>query len=343
MTRVIVQAPREPLRPGPRIISMRASDVEPRPVSWLWEPHFAIGKFSMVVGDPGLSKSTLMAAIAAHVTKGEPWPNGAVCPGGEVLLVNAEDDPSDTTRPRLDAARALVERVHFLDSVSDDKRSRSFTLADVDAIDEFIERNQEIRLIVIDPISAYLAGIDSHRNSDVRGMLAPIASLAARRGVAVIGVSHLNKGQAAAIYRSSGSLAFVAAARSVYLLARSDEDTEGRVLLPIKNNLGPDTFGIGYSLRTTSEQVPYVEWSREPVEKRADDVLQSAVSDQRTATEDCMEWLGVILSSGGAKAAEVMKAAEEHGFTPKTLRRARERIGVRTDKAGVRDGWIWSL
>lgn len=343
MTRIVVAAPPPP--PRPRIHARRASEVEARPITWLWEPHFALGKFSMIVGDPGLSKSTLTACMAAHVSCGRNWPDQSPCPAGEVLLVNAEDDPADTTRPRLDAAGAAVDRIHFLDAVADTPRggTRPFNLGDVDAIDNFIDCHPEIRLVVVDPISAYLSGIDSHKNADVRGLLAPIASLAARRGVAIFGVSHLNKGQAAAIYRSSGSLAFVAAARSVYLLAKSDDAPERRVLLPVKNNLGPDTYGIGYSLRTTEAKVPYVEWLPEPVQQSADEILKSGLDDQRTATEDCMEWLGAVLSDGGVKASEVMNAASEHGFTPKALRRAREKLGVRTDKAGVRDGWIWSL
>ena len=342
MTRIVIVPPEES-QPRLRAQTRRASDIEPRPIDWLWKPHLALGKFSMIVGDPGLSKSTLTACIAAHVTTGRPWPDGMPCPAGEALLVNAEDDPADTTRPRLDAANAAVERIHFLEAVTVDQRDRSFNLSDVDAIEEFIERHPEVRLVVIDPISAYMSGVDSHKNTDVRGLLAPISTLAAKRGVAVIGVSHLNKGQSAAIYRASGSLAFVAAARAVYLLAKSEDAPERRVLLPIKNNLGPDTHGIGYVLKTTEANVPYVEWSPEPVQQTADEILKAGSEDQRTATEDCMEWLGALLSESGIKASEVMKAAEQHGFTPKTLRRAREKLGVRTDKAGVRDGWRWSL
>ncbi|MBZ0087186.1 MAG: AAA family ATPase [Thermomonas sp.] len=343
MTRIFISGPEVTVTARPRIQTRRASEVEAKPIAWLWQPYLALGKFSMIVGDPGLSKSTLTACIAAHVTTGRVWPDGMTCPSGEALLVNAEDDPADTTRPRLDAAGAAVDRIHFLDAVKVDQRERSFNLSDVDAIDEFIDRHPQVRLVVIDPISAYLAGVDSHKNADVRGMLAPMSALAAKRGVAVIGVSHLNKGQAAAIYRSSGSLAFVAAARSVYLLAKSDDAPDRRVLLPVKNNLGPDTHGIGYSLRTTDAKVPYVEWSSEPVQQTADEILKSGSDEQRTATEDCMDWLRAILVGDEVLAIEVMNAAKELGFSPKILRRAREKLGVRTRKDGVRGGWIWWL
>jgi len=264
---------------------------------------------------------------------------------GEVLLVNAEDDPGDTTRPRLDAAGAMVEKVHFLDGVTNgsDGSTRLFNLAQTDVIDDFLEENAAVRLVIIDPISAYMAGVDSHKNTDVRSVLAPIAALAAKHGVAVIAVSHLNKGQGAAIYRSSGSMAFVAASRATYLVAKSEDAPDRRLLLPVKNNLGPDTHGIGYVLRTTETNVPFVEWLAEPVTQTADEVLRSNGEDQRTSTDDCVDWLRAVLSDGDRAASEVMAAAERLGFSPKVLRRAREKLDVRTDKAGVKAGWIWSL
>ena len=347
MTRIVVAAPAvtPPMRMQAR--TRRAADIEPQPVAWLWEPHLALGKLSMVVGDPGLGKSTLTAALAAHVTNSRNWPDGTSCPQGDVLMVNAEDDPADTIRPRLDAAGADVQRVHLLDDVVDSQlhRARTFKLADVEVLDEFIERNSAVKLVIIDPLSAYLCGVDTHKDADVRGILAPITQMAAARGVAVVAISHLNKSKAAAIYRSTGSLAFVAAARSAYLLARSDDADDKRLLLPIKNNLGPDGAGVAYWLRSTDARIPYVEWCDEPVRQTADDVLSAGMgsSDDRSATEDCADWLRAVLSEGEARAAEIMRQADGYGFSAKVLRRARERIGVKTVKSGVRAGWVWSL
>jgi RecA-family ATPase len=109
-------------------------------------------------------------------------------------------------------------------------------------------------LIVIDPITAYLAGIDSHINADVRAVLAPLGQLAARHSVAVVCVSHLNKGGAAsggsgdALLRVSGSLAFVAAPRAAFIVARDPENRARRLFLPAKNNLGRDGTGLAFSV-----------------------------------------------------------------------------------------------
>ena len=325
----------------PKVQSRRASEISPEPISWLWEPHFAFGKFSMIIGDPGLGKSTLTAMLASHVSTGRCWPDGMLCSQGEVLLVNAEDDPGDTTRPRLDAAGANPHCVHILDSVTDYMRGgvKSFNLGDMWAIEDFIVRNPTVRMIILDPISAFLVDIDSHRNSDVRGLLAPIAALAAKWRIAIIGISHLNKAQSAAIYRVSGSLGFVAAARSVYLLGKPEENTEKRVLVPVKNNLGPNTFGVAYRILANEAKVPFVEWLNEKVELTADQLLNKDNNDQSSATDDCADWLKSLFADGPLKAKDVACAAEDLGFSAKTLRRAKEKLGVCTNKASMAGGW----
>jgi RecA-family ATPase len=72
---------------------------------------------------------------------------------------------------------------------------------------------RDVGLVIIDPISAYLGDTDSHNNTDVRARLSPLAELAERYRVAIVCISHTNKSAgSSAIYRTSGSTAFVAAA-----------------------------------------------------------------------------------------------------------------------------------
>ena len=106
------------------------------------------------------------------------------------------------------------------------------------------EITTETRIIIVDPITAYITGGDSHVTSEVRGLLAPLAELAARRGVAILGVSHLNKGSGAAMYRTTGSLAWVAAARAVWAVGRDQENPERIIMLPVKMNLTKDRTGF---------------------------------------------------------------------------------------------------
>lgn len=81
---------------------------------------------------------------------------------------------------------------------------------------DLLTQQPEAALVVLDPITAYLSSVDTHVNADVRALLAPLGELAARYSVAIVCVSHLNKGganrgtAAEALMRVSGSLAFVA-------------------------------------------------------------------------------------------------------------------------------------
>jgi putative DNA primase/helicase len=330
----------------PGIVFRRLSDIQPEPVRFLWPDRIAMGKLSLVVGDPGLGKSLLTLDLAARVTTGRAWPDGA--PNGStgtVILLNAEDDAADTIRPRLDAAGADVSRVHVLDAVrirdgEGHTSLRSFSLAvDLASLAERMDSIGDCRLIVIDPISAYLDGIDSHINTEVRGLLGPVASLAARAGVSVIAVSHLNKGVGSAVYRTSGSIAFVAAARAVWAVGKDSGDETGqrRLFLPVKNNLGPDTGGLAYTI--TSGAVPVMAWG-EAVRADASDVLSGDGADPGERVE-AATFLEDFLHDGPRGAQDVLRAARAAGIAERTLKRAKHGLGVHSTKG--QSGWSWSL
>jgi RecA-family ATPase len=152
----------------------------------------------LIAGPPGLGKSQVTTYIAAIVSSGGTWCTGEKCEVGDVFILSAEDDPSDTIRPRLEACGANLDRVHIIEAVhvTIAKRDRPFTLKyDLDPLAEKLVVSPDAKLVIIDPISAYLSGVNSHKNVEVRSVLAPLAKLAADHGVAVVCVTHLNKGQ----------------------------------------------------------------------------------------------------------------------------------------------------
>ena len=245
---------------GPEVLDL--SRVAPSRVHWLWPDRIALGKLTLLAGDPGLGKSYLTLDLAARVSSGRPLP-GEVARHGKaarkVVLLSAEDDPADTIRPRLDAAGADVKNVLLMAGVRTGHAVRHLSLGeDLAHLRTLVEQlDGQCRLIIIDPISAYLGDDEGHSNTKVRNLLAPLAKLAQRSGCAVLAVTHLNKGGSStgggganAIYRTMGSLAFTAAARAVHLLARDPNDAEGarRLVLPVKNNLGNDRSGWGFTL-----------------------------------------------------------------------------------------------
>jgi AAA domain len=223
------------------ILHRLASDIKPQPIRWLWPGRIARGKVTVIAGHPGLGKSQVTASMAAIVSTGGQWPvDRSSCERGHVVIMSAEDDPGDTIRPRLEAAGADLTRVHIIDAVADGYRAdgtqcqRGFRLdADTARLGTMLAQIGDVRLVVIDPITAYLGETDSHKNAEIRALLMPLADLAAKHGAAVLCISHLTKaGNTDVLMRVMGSLAFVAAARAAYVVARDQDDPARRLFLP---------------------------------------------------------------------------------------------------------------
>lgn len=340
----------------PRLKLTRASDVTPQPIRWLWPGKIALGKPTLIAGDPGLGKSMLTVSLAAHVSTGRDWPaGGGTCPRGDVLFVSAEDDPADTIRPRLDVAGADPGRVYIVGGVQSlnedgDPETRMLSLRrDLEPIREAALSLQACRLIVVDPISACLDGADSHNNAEVRAILAPLSELAAAIGAAVIFVTHLNKGTGgSALYRATGSLAFVAAARAAYLVTKDKGDPSRRLFLPLKNNLGPDATGMAYRIEEV-DGVPRVVWEEERISISADEALgrdDEKDDHESTLADDAAEWLREVLSAGPVPANDIKAHAREAGYSLATLRRAQASLGIRPQRTGGaadKGTWVWTL
>jgi RecA-family ATPase len=158
--------------------------VEPEEVEWLWPSRLALGKLALVDGDPGLGKSAITLDLAARVSSGHDFPDGAPCEPAGVVVLSGEDGLADTIRPRLDAAGAGVSRVLSLATIADEHgQERLLSIPeDITLIEKGIER-VSARFVMVDPLMAFLSGdTNSHRDQDVRKALAPLAGLAERTG-----------------------------------------------------------------------------------------------------------------------------------------------------------------
>jgi archaellum biogenesis ATPase FlaH len=335
-------------------VVVKLADVTPEPITWLWPGRVASGKLTLLAGDPGLGKSLVSLDIAARVSTGNCWPDCAARPArGGVVLLSAEDDPADTIRPRLDAAGADVSRVNLIQAVewfdgdAGQRVTRSFSLErDAAALEEAIDQTPDCRLVIIDPISAYLGGTDSHKNADIRGLLTPLSQLAQRRRVAVLAVTHLNKSAGPAMYRSMGSLAFVAAARAVWAVVKDQEDSSKRLMLPIKNNLAADTSGLSYQV-VVPNGVPCLAWSDQPVTITVDDALAAGRNDDPRDSDrrEAKAWLRNTLSGGPVPVKEIEHQAREEGLSWATIRRAKSDLGIKIIREGFGRGSVskWAM
>jgi hypothetical protein len=330
------------------------ADVEPRPVSWLWPGRIPLGRITLLVGRPGEGKSFLTIDAASRVSTGTPWPDGSACPKGSIILISAEDDPASVIRPRLDAHSADVSRVHLLAAVrrADGKGTyeRLITLADVDAIETALARTPDCRLLIIDPVGDFLGGqTDSHRDNEVRSVLAPIAALAEKYGPAVLVVAHRRKSAGSiADDLALGSRAFTGIARAVWHLTRDPENKSRRLMLPGKNNLAREGDGLAF---TIAGGPPHIVWERDPVSMSADDALAAETASRNTkpgpdadALDAATDWLRSTLASGPRLARELADEwCNGQGGGKRTLHRAKEALQVEAFRLEVPGPWWWRL
>jgi putative DNA primase/helicase len=343
---------------GRGLVVHRAADIQIEPVEWLWPGRVAIGKQTLIAGEAGLGKSQISVDMAATVTNASQWPcNEGSAPRGAALFLCAEDGVADTIVPRLMAAGADLNRVHIVSAVraEDGKGHRAFNLqADLDLLEHKIGEIGDVRLVVIDPISSYLGPkLDSHVNAAVRGVLEPVGELASRLRVAIVSITHPPKGTGTtAINGFMGSVAFVAAARSAFMVARDADDETRRLFLPVKNNLAP--LGKGFAFRLEQRIVgpsgksivaSSVAWESAPVTVSADEALQAADAGngEHRVIDEATEFLRDKLSAGPVPVREVEEHARALSISKRTLDRARRALQVQTVKSGFGKTGGWSL
>ena len=340
-------------RKEPPFLYRRLSDIEAKPVRWLWPKRIARGKVSILAGHPGLGKSQITASMTAIVSTGGAWPlDHTPCERGNVVFFSAEDDAEDTIRPRLEAAGTDLSRVFIMDAVLTGESTRSFNLVhDISRLSLMLEHLGNVALVVIDPVTAYLGNTDSHKTADVRALLAPLSELAAKHGTAVVCVSHLSKGGSGeALMRVTGSLAFVAAARAAFLIARDPGEMNRRLFLPIKNNISKDETGLAFTIEGVTIpggiETSRVVWESDSVTVTADEAMrQHDEPEERSSLEDAREFLTNLLADGPVSSKQIRYDSEGAGHTWATVRRAQKllRVEVYRDGFGGKGTWYWQL
>jgi hypothetical protein len=340
-----------------------ASEIDPEPIEWLWSGRLAIGKTTLVGGDPGLGKSQLSSFIAAALSTGGRWPcDEGHAPLRNVIQLSAEDGAADTIVPRLEAAGADRSKIHIVTAVQDtgpDGR-RMFNLSkDIDALEQEIRRIGNVGLVSIDPVDAYIgAGIDSHKNAAVRAVLEPLSEMAGRLRVGVLAVTHFSKQPGGkAIYRFIGSIAHIGSARIAFTVV-ADAENEGRVLvLHAKNNLASRQPGLAFRLeqRIVADGIvaSSICFESEHVAQTADEALaaETGSKGEPSAKEAAVEFLQQILANGRMAVADIEASARAAGMlgasTPinkdKPFRDAKLTLGIKTSHDGHNQKWVWEL
>jgi len=345
-----------------RLITHRASDLPPERLIWVWPGRIPEGKLVLVGGPPGLGKSQLTAFITATISNGGDWPcNEGSTAVGNVIFMSAEDGIQDTVIPRLMAAGANLDRVHIVASVTkpDGKGRKTFSLkSDVDLLEARAKEIADVRLIIIDPISAYMSGTDANGNAEIREMMEPLSEMANRLHIAVLAVTHLNKGGGGgqtALQRFSGSIGIIAAARAGFVVLEDPESEGRRLLLEVKSNLGPKCKGLAFRMeqRLVAEGIvsSNIFFENQYVSQSSDEALTASENrggdgSQTSGKEDVAEFLTEVLAAGPVDVLEVERQARLAGLLGdtkrirenKSFRAARKQLGVLSKHDGFGPG-----
>ena len=324
--------------PNLKLINMEQVEIEK--IDWLLYPFIPFGKVTIVQGDPGEGKTTMVLQIIAKLTTGEAvLPSGSDEPALEgktmalepvnVIYQTAEDGLGDTIKPRLLSAGADCSRVMVIDD-----NDQALTMMDA-RLEEAIIKTKA-RLVVLDPIQGFLgAAVDMHRANEIRPLMKRIAVLAEKYHCAIILIGHMNKNSnGKSSYRGLGSIDFQAAARSVLIVGRIKDEPEIRVVCHVKSSLAPEGKSIAFRL----DKDTGFEWIGE-YDISADDLLSGENRGQKIRS--AKEFLKEVLASGSVAQTKVAEEAESRGIKKKTLWNAKKELEIDSVKIG--NQWFWML
>jgi hypothetical protein len=304
-----------------------------QPVDWLWQGRLALGKLALLDGDPGLGKSLVALDLCARLSRGLTWPDGSASLGpGASLILNAEDGEEDTTALRLEGLGAEASRV-FTFGKDDPRSGNSLSLpTQTDLLEEAVTQSCA-RLVVLDPLMAFLGrGVITSSDQGVRQALQPLRLLAERQKCVVLMIRHLNKsGRDRALYRGGGSIGFIGACRSGWLVGQDPQDAGRRILAQVKNNLGPPQPSLTFAIEPADPERPMVKWLG-PSTLTADDLLGRRVGGSSTwrPRDRACEFLTAALAEGPRTSRDLWELARKEGLSERTLNRAKQELGIRS-------------
>ncbi|MFQ7617694.1 AAA family ATPase [[Clostridium] scindens] len=321
-------------------------------IEWLLYPFIPFGKVTIIQGDPGEGKTTMVLQIIAKLTRGEPIllnkksqkeaqqdseenlkqevlsQDNPIQPVN-VIYQTAEDGLGDTIKPRLLAAGADCSRVLVIDD-----REQPLTMLDV-RLEEAIMQTKA-RMVVLDPIQGFLGtDVDMHRANEIRPLMKRMAVLAEKYHCAIILIGHMNKNSnGKSSYRGLGSIDFQAAARSVLIVGRLKDEPETRVMCHVKSSLAPEGKSVAFRL----DKETGFQWIGE-YDISADDLLSGDARGQKSRI--AKEFLLDILADGGMAQKKIEEEASKQGIKKKTLRNAKQELEIDSVKRG--NQWFWIL
>lgn len=336
-----------------KITAVTADSVAPKAQRWLWHNRIPAGAITWGVGKPGNAKSLWATDLAARVSSGADFPDGAKNERGpqKVLMYAGEDDRERTVVPRLIAAGANLSNITLLDNRSFEVFDREFNrvdrrsinlAADCAILSQLVKDNPDIALLILDPTTGVYGDRNTNHDKDMRPIMNDLRDLCEARGLTIVGVTHTNKrGDAAAIDQIQGASSIAGAARAAWLFTRDpdSDDEHAHVMTCIKGNLSDNHDGM--KLMTKAVEInsevgshPMIVWG-ETTKMQADEANQ-ALKEKRESKHGKRDAAKLaVLAMLGEKpmlSADVYKALERQGHSSETIKRA---AGELTDEGEI--------
>lgn len=312
--------------------------VSSKAVDWLWYPYIPYGKITILQGDPGEGKSTMMMQLAALITNGKAMPDGSgdKIPGN-VIYQAAEDGIEDTIKPRLEKAGADCSMIRVIDETD-----KELSMTD-DRLEQAIIETKA-RLIILDPIQAYIgATVDMHRANEIRPVLKHLGIIAEKHNCAIILIGHMNKASGSkSTYRGLGSIDIQATARSVLLVARLRDKPNIRIMAHDKSSLAPAGDAIGFEMTEDNGMVCIG-----PYDITIDELLSGNEGRGKKKLDIAENFIKEYFGSNKViPSNEIMMEAAKRSIKRNTLLSAKKKLGITSDKEKAEDGtiyWTWVM
>ncbi len=314
-------------------------DVLSKEVEWLWYPYIPYGKITIIEGDPGEGKTTLVLKLAAALSRGLPLP----CDDDKeyepihIIYQTAEDGIEDTIKPRLEKAGADCSMIRVIDETD-----KELSMTDDRLEQAIIETGA--RLIILDPIQAYIgATVDMHRANEIRPVLKHLGIIAEKHNCAIILIGHMNKASGSkSTYRGLGSIDIQATARSVLLVARLRDKPNIRIMAHDKSSLAPAGDAIGFEMTEDSGMVCIG-----PYDITIDELLSGNEGRGKKKLDIAENFIKEYFGTNKViPSNEIMMEAAKRSIKRNTLLSAKKKLGITSDKEKAEDGtiyWTWVM
>lgn len=340
------------------IVIRWGKDTPPTTVEWLWKPFIPYGKLTIIQGDGGDGKTSLILKIAAMLTQGMRPPEmryGKLQSSESiepeiVFYASTEEEIADSALPRF-RRNGGNDKLFAYSAES----ARHMTLSE-DDICAAIE-STKARLIIIDPLQAFLPkGVSLNNISKMRPIFTALSNAALSTGAAVVLLGHVNKNEYAKdIHRGFGSADIAAAVRSIILVEADANDlTAPRTIRCIKSNFDESDFN---SIRFKLDEDRRIQLLDGPGKKSitlgeaaglytSDGVtLFNDVSDgahsEPTPLKKASDFLNELLDQGPVRASDVAESLVAAGISERTANRAKKKLGIKSIR--INNGSYWTL